>query len=363
MFVAKPNLHSIPPQLYDPKNPSILKIPIRLKLLIPIRICTTPRTQHPWIRYPLSAVLPAGVSLVTVIFETLDTYKNAPREISTIARGVQDTSLVLDQLAEVLSEGREIQTKLLRNSVLSTVREIDKVHEEVWDLIERGESGFGRVKWTFRNKRMRDLTARIEARKSTLQLVCTTLLLALQQRSVAKSQEPTVALLARRRLRRQAKNLVNAAHQSLLDLTVYCRLRFASEPTTSDDRSGQSENRSDGEEEENSERVLATRQDPDAAALFLYNMVFSRTAGRNKNEGSTVPNNSNALVIRSSRGTDIVLAQRPFAAQVVQDLLHDWTELSDREIEDVTEMDSQSEPRHRESYQPKRQHSGHRRQG
>ena len=44
----------------------------------------------------VTGVATASVSLVTVLFGTLDTYPNALKEISTIARGIQDLSFVLD---------------------------------------------------------------------------------------------------------------------------------------------------------------------------------------------------------------------------------------------------------------------------
>ncbi|KAK0639167.1 hypothetical protein B0T16DRAFT_360466, partial [Cercophora newfieldiana] len=329
----------------------------------------------------VAGVATAGVSLVSVLFEAIDTYRNAPKEISTIARGIQELSFILDHLVEVLSDGREIYTKLLRNSVLTAVNQIDDVHEEVWDLIERGESGFGRVKWTFRKSKMRDLVVRIEAQKSTIQLVCTTLLLAMQQRRVAKSKEREVALFARRRLRRQAVNLVNAAHQSLLDLTQGSRHNdddedglLAAGPQVSEQRrTGSTGNASSsfpvanptirvsdsdarGDNTQTGQELDVRRQrDPDTAALFLYNMVFSRTAEKDARQTKAAPDDTNALVIHNPRGRDVVLASRPFASHVVDNLLHDWTFLSDQEIEEAAEESPQNPSPQRQQKEPQRQ--------
>ncbi len=316
----------------------------------------------------VAGVATAGVSLAAVIFETLDTYRNAPREISTIARGIQDVTLVLDQLVEVLSNGHDLHTKRLRTSVIAVVRRIDDVHEEVWDLIERGESGFGRIKWTLLRKgKLRDLVTRIEAHKSTIQLVCTTLLLAMQQRRVAKSREPKVAVFARRRLRRQAENLVNATHQSLFDLTEQdssegngAQLPSTDAPETDatafsptrpltpeiednnrdrrdPDRTTNSSPRRDAEQDLSKH----PRNDSERTALFLYNMVFSRTVGGDfdAHETTADPSSSNALVIHNTHGTDIVLARRPLMTNVIDSLLHEWTLLSDQEIEDAADRD------------------------
>ncbi|KAK0622376.1 hypothetical protein B0T14DRAFT_148120 [Immersiella caudata] len=321
----------------------------------------------------VAGVATAGVSLVSVLFETVDTYRSAPKEIGTIARGIQDLGLVLDQLVQVLSDSRDMQTRRLRKSVVSTIQRIDNIHDEVWQLIDRGESSFGRVKWTlFLKGRMRDLVARIEAHKSTVQLVCTTLLLAMQQRRVAKSKEPGVAVSARRRLRRQAENLVNAAHESLRDLTergpnnedagnedFVPPLRATDNPappSTGTPATQEAEDNKPSLEAPQELRVSARREVGEEAALFLYSMVFSRTGAKDAHtqETGAPPDNSNALVIHNPGGTDIVLAGRPFVSRVVDDLLQSWTVLSDEEIDEVAETERE------EGYQsgPARSQSG-----
>ncbi|KAK4451044.1 hypothetical protein QBC34DRAFT_402054 [Podospora aff. communis PSN243] len=323
----------------------------------------------------VAGVATAGVSLVSVLFETVETYRNAPKEIGTIARGIQDLSLVLDQLVQVLSDGSDMHTRRLRKSVLATVKRIDDVHDEVWDLVERGDSSFGRVKWTlFLKGKMRDLVARIEAHKSTVQLVCTTLLLAMQQRHVAKSKEPEVAVFARRPLRRQAENLVNAAHQSLRDLTERGHSgdetghrghesRNASEndptPPSATTSTHDPEKPEPGPEPDQALRIRSQAEDTAHAALFLYNMVFSRTGTRDgppSHGADTMPDDSNALVIRDPSGTDIVLAGRPFAAQVVDSLLQEWTILSDAEIDEVAEMNPGEERQTSPARRPSHEH-------
>ncbi|KAK0639817.1 hypothetical protein B0T16DRAFT_463454 [Cercophora newfieldiana] len=309
----------------------------------------------------VAGVATAGVSLVTVLFETLETYRNAPREIGTIARGIQDLTLVLDHLVQVLSEGSDLHTRRLRKSVLGTVERIEDVQDEVWDLIERGDSSFGRVKWTlFLNRKMRDLVDRIEAHKSTVQLVCTTLLLAMQQRRVAKSKEPTVAVFARRRLRRQAENLVNAAHQSLRDLTG--RSHHGGDVDGPDDDAALNPEDSEpvsptatpttsapedpaANSGQGHELIVKTEQESqEKAALFLYNTIFSRVgrAGGSPKQQDREDDQSNVLIIHNPRGKDVVLAQRPFASQVVDGLLRDWTFLSDADIEEAAKSEAPS---------------------
>jgi len=52
-------------------------------------------------------------------------------------------------------------------------------------------------------------------------------------------------------------------------------------------------------------------------------MVFSRTAEKHAHQKKAVPDGTNALVIHNPCGRDVVLANRPFALTVVDNLLHD----------------------------------------
>jgi hypothetical protein len=321
----------------------------------------------------VAGVATAGLSLVTILFETLDTYRSAPKEVSTIARGIQDLSLVLDQLVDALSTGHEMHTRRLRKSALAVVKRIDDIHDEVWDLVERGGSGFGRIKWTFLLKRkMRELVSRIEAHKSTVQLLCTTLLLAMQQRRATESKKPEVAVSARRRLRRQAETIVSAAHQSLLELSRGGRedgadgddgnhqtttieqqengAALASDPAirVSEAPSGRERQVPDTNVAEGQElSTQSLREKTEEEALFLYNVVFSQAVWSSVGVGETrsSPGGSNALVIHNPQGTDVVLAGRPFASRVVDSLLQDWTVLSDAEIEAAADRAPSGEER------------------
>ncbi|KAH7254987.1 hypothetical protein B0J15DRAFT_495041 [Fusarium solani] len=310
----------------------------------------------------VAGIATAGVSLVEVLFDTIDSYQNAPKDIVSIARGVQDLSIILDQLKQVLIDGRNMHTRWLLKSVASAIRQIEYVHAEVWELIPRSGSGFERVKWTFRKGKVRDLLNKIETQKSTVQLVCTTLLLAIQQKKVTKHSRRRPGndseKYARSRLRRQAENLVKTAHESLLDLTQNSHQEEieGSSPTDTDYSRRQQEPQTpliDGSPTTPTIRVSGPEQDfpddnedlspqktPDETALWVYDMVFSPTAERKAHEGDVRPrpDESNALIIRNSQGTDIVLAsKRPMAAEVVDDLLYDWTHLSWHDIKETSE--------------------------
>ncbi|WAO95562.1 Helo-like-N domain-containing protein [Fusarium falciforme] len=309
----------------------------------------------------VAGIATAGVSLVEVLFDTIDSYQNAPKDIVSIARGVQDLSIILDQLKQVLIDGRNMHTRWLLKSVASAIRQIEYVHAEVWELIPRSGSGFERVKWTFRKGKIRDLLNKIETQKSTVQLVCTTLLLAIQQKKVTKHNRRRPGndseKYARSRLRRQAENLVKTAHESLLNLTQSSHeeeIEGSSNDTSQSQRQQEPQTplidgspttptiRVSGPEQDfpNDNGDLMPQKTPDETALWVYDMVFLPTAERKAHEGDTGPrpDGSNALILRNSQGTDIVLAsKRPMAAEVVDDLLYDWTHLSWHDIKETSE--------------------------
>ncbi|KAI8653162.1 Helo-like-N domain-containing protein [Fusarium keratoplasticum] len=309
----------------------------------------------------VAGIATAGVSLVEVLFDTIDSYQNAPKDIVSIARGVQDLSIILDQLKQVLIDGRNMHTRWLLKSVASAIRQIEYVHAEVWELIPRGGSGFERVKWTFRKGKVRDLLNKIETQKSTVQLVCTTLLLAIQQKKVTKHSRRRPGndseKYARSRLRRQAENLVKTAHESLLNLTQSSdqeAIEGSSTDTSQSQRQQEPQTplidgspttptiRVSGPEQDfpDDNEDLSSQKTPDETALWVYDMVFSPTAERKAHEGDAGPrpDGSNALILRNSQGTDIVLAsKRPMAAEVVDDLLYDWTHLSWHDIKETSE--------------------------
>ncbi|KAJ3549091.1 hypothetical protein NM208_g683 [Fusarium decemcellulare] len=318
----------------------------------------------------VAGVATAGVSLVGALYDTIDTYRNAPKEIRSMARGIQDLSLVLDQLKEVLIDGRELHTRRLLRSIALAIRHIENVHEDVWDIIERGNSGFARVKWAFRKTKIKDLTSKIEAHKGTLQLVCTTLLLAIQQKRVAKCRAKeedrrTAEKHARARFRRQAENLVKAAHESLVDL-AQCSITDnaqdspprlaetthapqsqhpprAPSPSVREQASTSTSIihiQDEDQDSSTSDIEIPSRRNPDEMALWVYNMVFSRTANKaaQDNNPDLQPDDSNALVLRDPHGSDIVVAERPAAAQVVDDLLYDWTHLNWHDIKETSEI-------------------------
>ncbi|KAM0425969.1 hypothetical protein ACHAPT_008908 [Fusarium lateritium] len=332
----------------------------------------------------VAGIATAGVSLVEVLFDTIDSYQNAPKDFVSVARGIQDLSIILDQLKQVLIDGRNMHTRWLLKSVASAIRQIEYVHAEVWELIPRSGSGFERVKWTFQKGKVRNLMNKIETQKGTVQLVCTTLLLAIQQKKVTKHSkrrpENNPEKYARSRLRKQAENLVKTARESLLNLTQASHQEEIEGPSSTNKTHIQGPPESQtpltdgspatapvihvsGPEQDvpDDNEDLLPQKTPDETALWVYNTVFSPTAERKapENEPRLRSDDSNALIIRNSQGTDIVLAaKRPLVAEVVDDLLYDWTHLSWYDIKETSETVLEQPPEQPRRYSDERSRDG-----
>ncbi|RYP66303.1 hypothetical protein DL771_007885 [Monosporascus sp. 5C6A] len=339
----------------------------------------------------VAGVASAGASLSTALFDIIAAYRDAPRDIAEMARGVSDLSLVLDHLIDVIREGEKIYRRKLLWSVDSAIQRIDDVHEEIWHLVDAGNGSLARMRWVFRRSKTSQLLFKIEAHKSTLQIVTTTLLLAVEQRKISKLvkvipyrsiQELTCRNLrsseqaireekpfrgTRRRLRRQAENLVQSAHQSLRDLTKNSEPHGPENPggapnrqqiappkrledrtrdkgSVPDTSSDLSRTPTRGRDARN-DQVQQYKPPSDDTALWLYRQVFSSSDDAKPDEASgPTANDSNAIVLRDTQAMNLVASRRAKYAQVVDDLLWDWTGLSEREIEETSKDDSSNRP-------------------
>ena len=304
----------------------------------------------------VTGIAAAGAQLANALFDMISTYRNAPIEITSIARGIQDLSVVLDRLIDVLEDGQKLHTQLLRQSVASAVGQIDDVHVEVWDFIDRGESGFGRIKWAIRKNKIKDLMSKIEAHKSTIQLVCTTLLLAVQQTKISESKTSGPVKQRRARLRCQAEGLVKAAAETLLDLSEANFPEAAKESQSdlgalADEQSLESRSTEEsstkqfaklsfgkGKHFPASDEELKNGRDLKETALWLYQTVFARTAERDAQEQAPQPalDENNVLMVEHIRGADMRISRKHVASRVVDDLLFDWTDLGWHSIEEMS---------------------------
>ncbi|KAK3376114.1 hypothetical protein B0T24DRAFT_215637 [Lasiosphaeria ovina] len=171
----------------------------------------------------IAGVAAAGAALSSALFEIIESVRDAPKDMVTIARSIMDLSLVLSEMRQVLKRGRRLYRDRLLRGILSTMRRIDGVHDEIHDLIA-GDRRMARVLWAFRRKsKTAALLTQIESLKSTLQLMATTLTLAIKQRQTqhsADDHDREDSALDRADLRAGAENLVRAVGQSVADLDI-----------------------------------------------------------------------------------------------------------------------------------------------
>lgn len=104
--------------------------------------------------------------------------------MTDIARGICDLSLVLRELRCVVRDGHAVHRDRLLRAIKSVVRRIRQIHKDINGLIagDDGPSPVVRILWVFRKSKAAVLLARIESHKSTVQLMVTTMLLAMAQR-------------------------------------------------------------------------------------------------------------------------------------------------------------------------------------
>lgn len=129
-------------------------------------------------------VATAGSMLSGALFNLISTIHGAPREMTDIARGICDLSLVLRELRWVLREGHAVHRDRLLRAIKSAVRRIRQIHRDVDGLIagDDGPSPVVRILWVFCKSKTAVPLARIESHKSTVHLMVTTMLLAMEQR-------------------------------------------------------------------------------------------------------------------------------------------------------------------------------------
>jgi hypothetical protein len=127
----------------------------------------------------IAGISQAGASLSVAIFRLISAAKNAPKEITDIARGVSDLSMILRELRRVLKDGRQIYRRKLIRRVGVAIKRIGRIHDEIGELLEL-ESDFSRLKWAFRRSKATQLLYQVESHKTGVHLILQTMILASQ---------------------------------------------------------------------------------------------------------------------------------------------------------------------------------------
>ena len=134
----------------------------------------------------VAGVATVGVALSSALYDIVAAIRDAPKEMAEIAQGIQELSIVLGELRRVLKKARKLLRDRLLKAVSSAMERIQATHDKV-DRVLDVEGGLARVFWAFRRSKATKLLATIESHKSTVQLMATTITLAIVQREHTRS--------------------------------------------------------------------------------------------------------------------------------------------------------------------------------
>ncbi|KAI8628741.1 hypothetical protein F5Y19DRAFT_112493 [Xylariaceae sp. FL1651] len=320
----------------------------------------------------IAGVSTAGVSLSRAIYDVISTVRNAPKEITDIARGLSDLSFILRELRRVLKDGKDIYRRKLIRRVGSAVRRVGRVQDEIGRLLD-GSGGLAKLKWIFRKSKTMALLYTIESHKTGINMILHTMMLAVQLKQLfTKSEKALIkdgddkdkddkddAALARQ----QAENMVQVSYHSLRELTAE---RFDATPQGDSDE----ENESEHDEDSSNQQVQACTTQSRDNAIWLYDLVFSTAVeathesaqvgqdqtpssdsesshlSRDEDQGAARNRQSSrALILRQDSPMEQLraLAKRPPAAStVVNELLSEWTTLTEDEIEGISSIEQKA---------------------
>lgn len=143
----------------------------------------------------IAGVSMAGVSLSKAIYDLISSVRSTPKEISDIARGISDLSIILSELRRVLKDGKDLYRRRLLRRVSSATRRIERVHEDIRDLIYGVGEGLSRLKWTFRRSKVNQLLYQIESHKNGINMILHIMTLAIQTRKISRLVRPGMLFL------------------------------------------------------------------------------------------------------------------------------------------------------------------------
>ncbi|OBT64734.1 hypothetical protein VE03_05858 [Pseudogymnoascus sp. 23342-1-I1] len=267
----------------------------------------------------IAGVATAGSVLSGALFNLISTIHSAPREMTDIARGICDLSLVLHRLLRAIK---------------SAIRRIRHIHRDINGLIagDDGSNSVVRVLWVFRKSKAAALLARIESHKSTVQLMDTG----------TDNENSTISI------RPDAENLVRIAGQSLQGIlsgpdnstcdqstqttdTVFVTSMNYDEPCDVPDAQ---KDKVDGQ-------VQKWDAASDDTAAWLYKLVFSgneavksrvKDGPQDSYRLSTIDGEFTQAQGSMSPPQGVLITTSSDARQVVDRLLRRWTTLTPREI-------------------------------
>lgn len=130
----------------------------------------------------VTGVATACSALASTLYDFICTIRGAPQEMIDIARGIRELSVVLRELRGILKQGRHIFKNRLYMAITSSTERIADIHDKINGLLDPDGGGLARIMWAFRKSKATKLLASIESHKSTVQLIATLMMLAIEGR-------------------------------------------------------------------------------------------------------------------------------------------------------------------------------------
>ncbi|KAI0412986.1 hypothetical protein F5X98DRAFT_379239 [Xylaria grammica] len=308
----------------------------------------------------IAGISATGISLSQAIYDAILAGRNAPKEASAIAQGLYDVSFALRELRRVLNDNEDVYRRKLIRRLASVITRVDRVQGEIKELLD-GPGSLAKL-GRLRESKAMGLPYAIESHKAGINVILQTTMLAVQLKQLSRENERTRVtngpseseddlndvVLARQ----QAENMVQILSHTLRELASE-RLILSSPPDTDDENGGDSQ----------AQRIRLRNPQCLDDAVWLCDLIFSTaieaTAESTESEpdqeshpgGPSVhtprenlensPANSpssQALGIHSelSLARLRALTQHPReASTVVNELLSEWTTLTEDEIEGI----------------------------
>lgn len=133
----------------------------------------------------IAGISTAGVALSRAIYDAISSIRNAPKEVSSIAKGLCDLSVVLGELRRVLKDGQDVYRRKLIRRVASAMRRVGRVQSEIRELLD-STGTLAKLKWAFRKSRAKELLYAIESYKTGISIILQTMVLAVQLKQLSK---------------------------------------------------------------------------------------------------------------------------------------------------------------------------------
>ncbi|KAI1345859.1 hypothetical protein F5Y01DRAFT_299400 [Xylaria sp. FL0043] len=311
----------------------------------------------------IAGVSAAGISLSRAIYDVISTIRNAPKEISDIARGLCDLSFILRELRRVLKDGQDIYRKRLIRHVASAIKRVGQVQSEIEELLDIRGGGGTKLRWVFRKSKVTELLYTIESHKTGINMILQTMMLAVQLRQLSKkddgghstnnTDEKDSIYNDTEIAFQQAENMVEVSYHSVREADM---MNAASRPLSDYEESHDS----DHAESSQSQQIQIRSSDCADTATWLYKLVFSTAVEAKAESSNSEPEEylapDNSLKYGSRKGSGDVAASNsysqsliphrtsslepiqsfeqhpPSASKVVNELLSEWTTLTKEEI-------------------------------